>query len=136
MSKVESTKRYVNAYLIFSIVTSLIGVILGALIISTDPYSAFPWLLAMLLAFVTSLIGVIRLRGIGEPYRYGVVSIQHIWWVASVGFAGVMFYPADYFRKVGGVESTVMSIISAIWLVWGLYLIYAVHKETKAPVAP
>ncbi|MEM1843705.1 MAG: hypothetical protein QXD75_04200 [Desulfurococcaceae archaeon] len=132
----ESLKRYVNVYLIFSIITSLIGVVLGALLVNVDPYSAFPWLLATLLAFLTSLVGVIRLRGVSETYRYGVVSIQHIWWVASVGFAGVMFYPADYFRRVGGVESTIMSVISAIWLVWGLYLIYAVHKETKAPVAP
>ncbi|MEM0236295.1 hypothetical protein [Thermofilum sp.] len=132
----ESVKRHVNAYLIFSIITSLIGTALGVLLVNINPYTAFPWLLTTLLAFLTSLVGVIRLRGISEPYKYGVVSIQHMWWVASTGLAGVTFYPADYFIRVGGVKSVIMFVISAIWLIWGLYLIYVVHKETKAPVAP
>lgn len=132
----EGVKKHVNAYLLFSVVTALVGTALGVAIAGSNPYVAFPWLLTTLLALVTSVIGVFRLRGINEPYRYGVVAIQHIWWTTSVGFAGVMFYPADYFVKVGGAGSIAMAVFSAIWLIWGLYLIYVVHKETKAPVAP
>lgn len=129
-------KKHVNVYLIFGVITSLIGTALGASVASSNPYAGFPWLLATLLAFVTSLVGTFRLRSVNEPYKFGVIAIQHIWWTTSIGFAGVLFFPADYFMKAGGTGSIAMAVISAIWLIWGLYLIFAVNRETKAPVAP
>lgn len=136
MISLENLKKHVSIYLAFCAATALVGTILGVILIGKSPYIASPWLLATLLALVTSAIGVFRVRGIKTPYRFGVVAIQHVWWLTSIGLAGVLFYPADYFMKVAGSESVAMAVISAIWLFWGLYLIYTVHKETKVPIAP
>lgn len=133
---VQGIKRHVYAYLLVCIVTALVGLVLGVMAWYVSPYAGFPWILTALLALLPSLVGTIRLRALHEPYKFGVTAIQTIWWAASSGFAGVLFFPADYFTKVAGAESTAMAVVSAIWLIWGLYLIYAVHRETKAPLAP
>ncbi len=132
----EDVRRHTYAYLVFSMVTSLIGTAFGISIVGESPYIAFPWLLTTIMPLITSVAGVFRVKRVSEPYGLGVVSIQHVWWVVSVGFAGVMFFPADFFVKIGGMMSITMAIISAIWLIWGFYLIYVVHEKTKAPVAP
>jgi hypothetical protein len=136
MEALRGTKKLVNSYLLFSLITSLVGLGLAITVTSRNAYVAFPWYLSNLMALAFAAIGMLRLRSLNDPSRYGVIAIQHSWWVLSVGLAGVLFYLAPYFVEVAGVESWTMFVISLIWLLWGFYVVFAVNKSTKAPIAP
>ncbi len=129
-------RKLTSWYMSFGAVTCLIGLIMTAELTLKNPYIAFPWHIATIMAFLFAVTGLIRCKSVKDPFTYGVIAIQHSWWIASVGLAGVLLGPADFFQKVASVESTVLTVFSAVWLFWGIYILYLLHKETKAPIAP
>lgn len=136
MNGLGELKRMVNSYLLFSLITSLLGTGFAIILTFKNPYAAFPWYLSNLMTLSFALVGILGTRSLNDPLKYGSIVIECAWWILSVGFGGVLFYIAPFFMEIGGILSWIMFVISLIWLLWGIYVVIVVHKETKAPIAP
>lgn len=131
---------HIHGYIVFSLISSLVVLAIAVLTAYTNPFVAYPLFILTLMVLASTASGIPRLRSLlskGDEHRYGVAVVQHAWWPASCGFAGLVMFHSEYFvEALGVVYSTVLLVLSAIWFIWGMYTIILVHKKTGASLMP
>ncbi len=115
-------------------VMGLIGIIDGVIVWSKDPYAGFLWLLISIPLTAFAFGGSGRIKMAKDLETKAAIGIQHSWWVLSLGFSGVILFPAPFFVEHGGSSAYLMTVLSVIWLLLGIVGIYKPHAETGVSI--
>lgn len=126
-------KRIYHLFML-STILAIIGIILMGPLWPKNPYAAILWPMISVPIFLTSAIGAFRMQRAKTPEEKATYAIQHSWWILSLGFSGLLLFPAPFFREAGGANAIVMTIFSILWIIFGIIGIYEPHAETGVPI--
>ncbi len=128
-------ENYLHTIFLVSGILGVIGLILGIIIWIRDPYAGFLWLLISLPVMAFAFGGSGRIKMNKDLKTKAAIGIQHSWWVLSLGFSGLILFPAPFFVKHGGASSAyIMTAISALWVILGIMGLYKSHAETGVSI--
>lgn len=119
---------------VLSALLSIVGIILTATVWSKNPYAGILWPMISVPLLLFSTVGAFRMQRAKTPEEKATHAIQHSWWVLSLGFSGLLLFPAPFFREAGGISAIVMTLFSILWTIFGILGVYEPHKETGVSI--
>ena len=123
--KLSSSSKWV--FFVLGIILLLLG--LGA--IGENVYAAGVYVIVGIVQILIAGTGLTRTRGLDELKQVGNITVQHSWWVLSVGLASLALVTSP-FLDTSLVLKLPASIISIVWIVLGAVTIYVSVERVDA----
>jgi len=129
-----SIDRYMVPLFVISAILGIIGLAIGGVIYTHHPYAA--WLYFMICAPMVafSIAGAVRTKLAKTDKDKATYAIQNAWWVLSLGFTGLLLFPAPFFMERSGAFAYVLIGFCVYWLLAGIYGVYKPHKDANVSI--
>lgn len=124
-------KQYTNLMNSLFAVLGIILIALGVIVRGDNVYSGITYVLIGIVQLLIAGASFIRIRD-KDGRELGNVSVQHSWWLLSVGIAALALFPSDFFSVSSTAIGYSAIAIAIIWVVLNAVSIYVAVKKTKA----
>lgn len=124
-------KKYTYSMSSLFAVLGLIVVILGVLVKGDNVYTGIIYVLIGVLQLLIATTAFPRFRNKDEV-GIGNITVQHNWWILSVGVAALALFPSAFFSIPATSLVYLTTGIALIWVVLSVTTIYVAVKRTNA----
>lgn len=127
-------KKYAGLMSCLFAVLGLITAALGVIVRGDNLYTGITYTTVGIVQLLIALSMIPRI-GNKDEVTMGNVTVQHNWWILSVGIAALATFPSSFFSIPSTGLMYLAIAISAIWVILGGVNIYLAVKRTGARVA-
>lgn len=116
-------------FLVLGVILLLLGV--GA--VGENAYAAGVYMLIGMAQAIIAGTGMIRTRGVKDSKEFGDKTVQHSWWILSVGLASLALVTSPFLSAPLLLELPA-GAVSLVWIVLGAVTIYIAVERAGAEI--